>query len=220
MSKMLLITLLFPGLFVLLCGGTGLPQSDTPRLEIGSQFSVLKLDYQFRGLERSIETADDYWLGLGGRVTYNLNENVAVEALIQKFHTDVSRPLSFSTAAQPDVQGLFGLKAGLRRGKLGFFGEVRPGFTRFTPVLNCPAISFISCSEVRDMGFSLDFGGVIETYVSRRFMLRGDIGAVYLRHRETTLFFPGEPGIPAFQFTSQGFKKVAPAFSAGFGFRF
>jgi hypothetical protein len=66
----------------------------------------------------------------------------------------------------------------------------------------------------------MDAGGVVEGYISQHLVVRGDAGVVYMRHRDTTRFFPGEPGIPAFLFTSEGFKVYSPKFSVGVGFRF
>lgn len=199
---------------------SGRAQTDTPKLEVGPQFSTLKLNYNYRATEGSIREANDTWLGFGGRVTYNLNNNLAIEGTLEKFDTDVSEPLTFSAAAQPDVQGLFGIKAGVRKEKFGYFAKVRPGFTRYTEVFDCPAIDFSTCNRIRETSFSIDFGGVFEGYLSKRLMYRVDGGGITMRHRDTTLFFPGEPGTSAFQFPSQGFKKVSFKLSVGVGFRF
>ena len=121
---------------------------------------------------------------------------VAIEGEVTKFKTDEFSPPTFDNDAQPDVQGLFGVKAGWRGQKFGVFGKVRPGFTRFTPVFDCPAIDFSTCTFERHTTFSLDAGGVVEGYVSRHILVRGDIGGTYLSHPDTTRFFPGEPGIP------------------------
>ena len=214
-----LFTIIFLGLLLSLDNKIGLAQHEAPKLEIGPQLSVLKLKFVYKAPGNNFQ-ADDYWAGVGGRVTYNVTDNLAFEGTLEKFFTDVRKPISFISSAQPNIQGFVGLIAGLRRLKFGVFGKLRPGFTEFTPVLDCTAIDFASCSEVRDTSFSLDAGGVVEGYISRRFMVRGDVGALYLRHRDTTLFFPGEPHVSPFLFTNPGFKKVTLKFSVGFGFRF
>lgn len=219
MVRKSLFTMFLLGFLLSFDSQIGLAQHNAPKLEIGPQFSVLKLKFVYKIPGNDVQ-ADDYWVGVGGRVTYNITDNLAVEGTLEKFLTDVRKPTSFLSSAQPDVQGFAGLKAGVRRQKFGVFGKLRPGFTRFTPVLDCTAIDFASCSEVGDTSFSLDAGGVVEGYVSRRFMVRGDVGALYLRHRDTTLFFSGEPGHPAQLFTNPGFKKVTLHFSVGVGFRF
>lgn len=206
--------------FILFAGQSSFAQTDPPKVEVGGQFSFLNLHYRFAGREGVEEIADDNWFGFGGWVGYNITPAIAIEAAFTKFKTDERLPRTFSTSAQPDVQGLFGVKAGMRRARYGVFGKVRPGFTRFTPVFDCPAIDFSTCTEKSHTGFSLDAGGVVEGYLSRRFLVRGDFGATFVRHPDTTRFFPGEPGVPPFQFTSQGFKKFVPQLSIGFGFRF
>lgn len=219
-KKTFVLSLMVLGFSVLLADRSAFAQSDTPKLEIGPEFSFLKLHYTFEGREGINEVADDRWFGFGGRFTYNVTHWIAVEAAFYKFKTDERTPRTFSTAAQPDVQGLFGVKAGWRRQRFGVFGKLRPGFTRFTPVFDCPAIDLATCTQDSHTGFSLDLGGVVEGYLSRRFMVRGDVGGTYLRHPDTTRFFPGEPGVPPFQFTSRGFRKVVPQFGVGFGVRF
>jgi hypothetical protein len=225
MKKTGLLMMLSLGLFWAGGNQTAMAQSDTPKWEVGGQFSGLKLDYKFRGTESAQVIADDVWWGVGGRVTFNFNKNVAIEGTIEKFNSGkTNRALNtsgtFNTAAKPDVQGLFGIKFGVRREKYGVFGKLRPGFTKFTPVPDCTAIGGNTCSFNSETSFSVDAGGVVEGYISRRLVVRGDAGVVYMRHRDTTLFFPGEPGIPAFLFTSQGFKVYSPKFSVGAGFRF
>jgi hypothetical protein len=214
------LTLLILSFSLVIADPSACAQSDPPRLEIGPQFSGLHLHYRFVGREGIEEIADDNWFGFGGWIGYNVTRRIAIEGAVTKFKTDEILPRTFSTSAQPDIQGLFGVKAGVRRSKYGVFGKVRPGFTRFTPVFDCPAIDFSTCTQESHTGFSLDAGAVVEGYLSRRFLVRGDFGATYLHHPKTTLFFPGEPDVPPFQFSNPGFRKVVPQFSVGFGFRF
>ena len=218
--KPLALGLLILAYSLLVCNQNASAQSDTPKVEVGAQFTVLHLSYHYQGREGSTIFTDNTWKGFGGRLTYNLTSHVAIEGEITKFKTDEFSPPTFDNDAQPEVQGLFGVKAGWRGQRVGVFGKVRPGFTRFTPVFDCPSLDFSACTFEHHTTFSLDAGGVVEGYVSRHIMVRGDIGGTYLNHPDTTRFFPGEPGIPPFQFNSQGFKKVVPQFSVGVGFRF
>jgi hypothetical protein len=207
---------------MLLVGSPAAAQSAASKFEAGPTFSFLKLKYRFRGREALRRTADNYWFGIGGRVAYNLTNSVALEAEVQKFDSGVTGPLTFDASANPDVQGLFGVKAGLRRPKFGVFAKLRPGFTRFSPVFDCPPSDTVirDCNVIRHTGFSADGGSVVEGYLSSRLIIRGDVGAVWLRRRETNLFFPGEPGIRPFNFTSQGFNQLSLSFGVGFTFRF
>ena len=66
--------------------------------------------------------------GLGGRVTFNLNESIAVEAEGNYF-----TPEQFSIPEGGRMfQGQFGTKIGKRFDRWGVFGKARPGFVGFS----------------------------------------------------------------------------------------
>ena len=102
--------------------------------------------------------------GVGGRFTYNFNEYAAVEVELVRF------PLSGGNNFG-ETQGLFGVKAGKRFGRVvGLFAKARPGFFRLGGAVAArnPALG--------DTRFALDLGGVVELYPSRRSFVRVDIG--------------------------------------------
>ena len=102
--------------------------------------------------------------GVGVRFTYNFNEYAAFDAELVRF------PLSGGNNFG-ETQGLFGVKAGKRFGRVvGLFAKARPGFLRLGPAVTArtPALD-----EAR---FALDLGGVIELYPSRRSIVRVDVG--------------------------------------------
>jgi hypothetical protein len=73
--------------------------------------------------------------GVGGRFAFNLNRHVALEAEGNFFPARVSSVTSADARAQGrGTQALFGVKAGKRYEKAGFFAKVRPGFTSFSNV--------------------------------------------------------------------------------------
>src|SRR5215813_9185925 len=92
-------------------------QADTPRVELGAHFSLIRLP-----------RLDSRAPGVGGRITFNLNDHLAVEGEINLFPKDLPGRVSLSGQ---QTQGLFGLKAGMRSSRAGLFGKIRPGFTRF-----------------------------------------------------------------------------------------
>lgn len=83
------------------------------------------------------------------------------------------------------LQGQFGIKAGKRFRRFGFFGKARPGFVSFGRsvklVRTMPSTfsGFPFIAGVFETGrrtfFANDFGGVIEFYPARRFSLRIDV---------------------------------------------
>lgn len=190
-------------------------QSQKSKVEVGGLFSVLGIDDP-QGIFKRTE------VGVGGRVTYNITRQLALEAEANFFPRDYHEVRTNFTGGRL-IEGLFGLKAGIRKDKFGLFGKVRPGFessgraeiARF-PTGNGPdrqnpfGIEFIRATQL-----ALDVGGVFELYPSRRTIVRFDFGDTIVRY----------PGIPFTQIP-QGtvvVKTLYPnrfQFSAGVGFRF
>ena len=186
---------------------------DAPKFEVGVQFTSLTVRESFDS---------DNELGIGGRVTYNLTDNVALEAQFD-FFPEGDRFRGLRSGGRI-TQGLFGVKAGKRFEKFGVFGKVRPGFTSFSagrqevtllsPAPN-PVFDFQSHRETH---FATDVGGVLEFYPTRRIVTRFDAGDTIIRYGDSSqTFFDG--------ITLQSFPRPAETrhnfqFSAGIGFRF
>ena len=152
-------------------------QSEEPKIEVGVQISVA-----------GRRTAR---IGGGGRLTFNLTRNLALEGELNYFPS-----AGFDNVRR--FQGQFGVKSGLRFDRFGLFGKVRPGFIEaksdvrllcpqpcprgvevciqiFPPV--CPPIT------VADTRFSLDVGGVVEFYPSKLVTARFDVGDTIVNRR-------------------------------------
>ena len=206
-------------LFLLSIRQSAAAQSEVPKFEVGGQVSFLRIDYKdfpfrfFDGSPVGVKT----WTGGGGRVTYNVNKNFAVEGVIEGFPLE-DKSLTQLTIPQPRVQGFFGVKTGVHRDKYGVFFKVRPGFIRYSPTLSCSSLQ--ACEETKVTKFALDVGGVVEGYVAKHFMVRGDFGGTYLRYPPTAKFFPGEPATPPLAFIRNGFRGFNLQISAGVGYRF
>lgn len=177
--------------------GQGGAQTETPKFEVGAQFSLLRFDRSNPDFK-----VNDF--GVGGRITWNLNSHLSAEA---EFNFFPERGENTFRGGRK-IQGLFGMKAGKRSDRLGIFAKFRPGFIHFDkrivlcpPGVVCPAvIQFYSRTEV-----ALDAGGVLEFYPSRATAVRFDLGDTIVRFRDA--------GYPA--------KSTHNLqFSAGFGFRF
>jgi Outer membrane protein beta-barrel domain len=153
-------------------------QQEEPKFEVGAQFSVLG---------RRVGGATS--IGGGGRLTFNLTRYLSLEG----------ESNYFPSAGSNDVrrfQGQFGVKSGLRFDRFGVFGKVRPGFinTKYNVLLLCAqpvcltngvcTQIFLPCSTVTiaDTGFSLDVGGVLEFYPSKRITMRFDVGDTIGNH--------------------------------------
>jgi hypothetical protein len=199
-----------------------------PRFEIGAQFSSLQVNQHsvicsFACLGGGDRTYSEP--GGGARFTYNLTNNIALEAagnLFPRDHSDIGLGPMGRMA-----QGQFGAKVGKRFEKLGVFGKIRPGFVSFSRVSylvsTFPLAVYGGNFTIGVFGFrkeryfSTDVGGVIEFYPSRHLMTRIDLGDTIIRYREID---------------AQGFglsfaiQRIRPEtrhnfqFTAGVGFRF
>ena len=140
------------------------------KFEVGVHFSMLSYDdygdHQFEP-------------GVGGRLTYNFNDNLAVEGELNFYPR--------SHEGDPTVSGrktlaLFGVKAGGRKGRFGFFGKARPGFIHFSRRLefSCIDAGEGDCS-LSNTNFAFDVGGVTEFRLSPRTLLRFDLGDTIIR---------------------------------------
>ena len=197
---------------------------ETPKVEVGVQFS--SLSYSRVDFSDSKTVA-----GFGGRITYNFNDHVAVEAEGNFFP---EREFAFSSSVSRGgraAQGLFGVKAGKRFERFGIFGKARPGFVRFSNAIteiNATSIEFegeqFVFPDLKFGGkahFAADVGGVLELYHSRRIATRFDFGDTIIRYGERPgAFFPGVGGGDAIIFTRPAVTKHNFQFSAGVSFRF
>jgi hypothetical protein len=171
-------------LALLLTGGEARAQQeeeDAPKVEVGAEFS--SLSFNPPAFKREV--------GVGARVTYNLDPHVSLEAEVNFFPSGGTR--GFLSGGGSVLQGQFGVKAGRRFRNFGVFAKARPGFVSFdgafTPVLagtevingvTFPVVDFTHVS--RTTHFSADVGGVLEVYASRRVKARFDIGDTIIRY--------------------------------------
>jgi hypothetical protein len=202
-------------LFVILLTGVEARarQDDVPKVEVGAQFSSLSLDPP--ALKREV--------GVGGRVTYNLDSHFAIEAEGNFFPSGSTR--EFEPGGNI-TQAQFGLKVGKRFEKFGVFAKARPGLVSFdgvftlsgrhTEVANGFPFTQLDFKVGRETYFSTDVGGVIEVYTSRRVVARFDVGDTIIRY--------GPHNVLDFSQSPEFFRAPAQVthnfqFSAGVSFR-
>jgi len=179
-------------------------QERAPRFEAGAQFTVLNADPPSPVPQIGLIHGDPLIHtepGVGGRFTFNLTDNIALEAEGNFFTRDLTN--SFSEARLPNpsgymFQGQFGAKIGKRFSKWGVFGKARPGFVGFTKVnelVSTQTFNLRFFNEIipvtvgqfrvaKKLYPSMDFGGVVEFYISRRWMARFDVGDTVIRYGE------------------------------------
>lgn len=195
-------------------------KSKATRYEAGVQFS-------------SITFSPDYTQpGLGGRFTYNINDNFALEAEINYFPND-NGIIDDGRNNGRATEGLFGVKAGKRFKNFGIFAKGRPGFISFTRgfgdvVITGPPVAGSAFPEFefrprRLTHLAFDVGGVLEFYPSRRIVTRFDASLFIVRVGQTTFQgFAAGPGgtVIVAPTTISGFNAGGFQFSAGIGYRF
>lgn len=215
-------SLLIGALLFLACFNTHVraQQPNEPaKVEVGVHFtSMIGADIQpFFTPSRTKSEA-----GIGGRFTYNLNRHVALEA-----ETNIFTKPEFDDFGGDDtiVQSQFGVKAGKRFEKFGVFAKARPGFisagdilfaTTTTININGQPTVVPTLDTRRQNFFTMDVGGVLEFYPSRRILVRFDAGDTMINTgdvRTVDVFLP--PTTPPQQQITHNFQ-----FSAGVAFRF
>jgi hypothetical protein len=192
-------------------------QSSEPKAEIVGQFTWLR---------RETFPSNYKWKAGGGAVFgYDLNKNVSLDLGFLAFGKGtVLQASEADHIPQPEFQGLFGIKAGVKREKYGVFAKLRPGFSRLSVAQDCDGDSFSSCRGKQKNAFTVDYGGVFEAYPLRRVVVRADVGAAYTRYPDRRFFIPSEPGssipFPGVSRERGGFSRNLLQFSIGAGFRF
>ena len=168
-------------------------QPGPERLEVAANLSLLRVS-DFGSTNA----------GIGGRVSFDLTNHVAVEGDVEYLPKD---RITSSEYRIPGVNpfrlyhdrhrttALFGVKIGTRTSRFGAFGKVRPGFTHLRRTGNggclgdveCPgifaAIDFVAASEYRTE-FAFDVGGGVEFYPTGRTVARIEVGDTIIRHSD------------------------------------
>jgi hypothetical protein len=224
------------------------PGTAERKFEMGAQFSVLHSAIPdrvtFTGVQCVttpcpsivISRSREFQPGFGGRIGYNLTNNIAVEGEMNFFPgaDSFSAPEIFKGGHK--IEGLFGVKAGRHFDKVGIFGKARPGFlyaskADLQPRPNTLCIAIFpppaGCSEtISKNSFAFDVGGVVEHYPTKRAKIRFDAGDTIVRLGERTVsaVFNPSPGIlsPSYVTVVRVAAETTHNFqgSIGIGFRF
>lgn len=156
------------------------------KFEVGGFFTSITLtDFKDR-VSPGFATGDSTVNGIGGRLTYNFNENFAIDGEGSFFPS-----AHFNEEVGQKTQAFVGVKAGVRNKWVGAFAKARPGvmwFGEFTSRGDCSPTSFGSvCGVDHEKDLALDLGGVVEFYPAERAIIRIDVGNTLLRYQDRTL---------------------------------
>ncbi|HSB29368.1 MAG TPA: outer membrane beta-barrel protein [Pyrinomonadaceae bacterium] len=176
------------GLSVLVClvagAGAASAQDEEYPFEVGGVYTIIELtDFQARAFA-PIGRGNNTVSGIGGRFAYNINKHFAIDAEGNFFPETHLLNEEFAQK----MQGFIGLKAGIRKKRVGVFAKARPGvmwFGEFPTRGGCNNTSFGSvCGVSHEKDFAMDLGGVFEFYPTHRLILRADAGDTIIRYPE------------------------------------
>ena len=182
MKRKLLFIITAIGISLLLSPlNTRAQSTDMPKYEVAADFTSITFG------------PGDTKLGLGGRLTYNLNKHAALEAAGYFF----PKKCEFCLKGRRNTEGLFGVKVGKRFEKWGIFAKVRPGvlsigdgqFDYVSITTNSPLGPIFNLKSRRLTAFVADVGGVLEYYPSKRIVTRLDFGNTIIRYPSRTNTF-------------------------------
>ena len=199
--------------FVIASANPAIAQKEDHPFEVGGVYTIIQLtDFQTRVIPNG--AGDNTLSGLGGRFAYNINKHLAMDAEASFFPETHLLNEEFGQK----MQGFVGLKAGIRKHRVGVFAKARPGvmwFGEFPSRGNCSPTNFGSvCGVSHEKDFAMDLGGVFEFYPVDRLILRADLGDTIIKYPERVVTnFPT-------QIRANGGWKNNLQLSFGVGWRF
>ncbi len=131
--------------------------------------------------------------GLGAYASYRFWRVLYFDSDILYFPQDTHGPTNLYGG--PVLQGLFGLKGGIRRNDFGFFGKMRPGFQSYAQALEgitSQSSGTVNYTYGRSTNFALDLGGIVEFYPTESGTLRIEAGDSHTFLSPHTVNFNGK----------------------------
>jgi hypothetical protein len=141
-------------------------------------------------LDQRVHTSDDQILpnrGGGAWMSWNFSKYVALDTTA--FYSPQDDRFDFPQDGGRDLMAVWGIKAGIRRDRLGYFATVRPGMMQFSRTndyqnLYTRPVVFLSAKTT---DFVSDVGGVVEYYAAKHFLLRADVGNGFVHYHGADL---------------------------------
>jgi hypothetical protein len=129
---------------------------------------------------------------LGAFASYTLSKYFDIDTSVSAFLSD-----RLETTEQEGgrlLQGLAGVKIGVREGRFGVFFKARAGANSYSRVFTAVSETYRPIYS-RSTVPALDLGGVVETYLSGRTLLRIDIGETLSFVPDVSIAFPRSPDV-------------------------
>jgi hypothetical protein len=195
------------GLFCFL-STVGTAQEQPTKFEVGPFFTYLRIpDSDPINAQNQAE--------LGGRFSWNFARHFALDAELE---ASPFRTTNLRTSYQGGYlsQGFAGVKSGKRWNRFGIFGKFRAGFNSYSgAIIQASQNGSLILTFGRRTDPSFDIGGIFEFYVSRRVLLRYDLGDAIIHYNSSSVMGPGGQAIPVPSEVRNNFQ-----FSTAVAFRF
>ena len=159
------------------------------RCDIQAQTGARRLEADVHYTTIGLRSFDSTEAGVGVRLSYNINDYLAVEAEGNVFEFSIG---DYPTDDFLAAQGLLGIKTGLRNRRIGVFAKVRPGVANFPKLKDLRGFCFRgqSCDGAGRSGnrLAVDTGAVVELYPTEKIIVRIDVGDTMIRFKEDGFF--------------------------------
>ncbi len=179
-TYLFLARIIYFGLLIVLLPVLCFGQDSMTRWELGTQYSILRVDaYSFQHCFSCAVARK----GVGPTATLNINRTWALDAAA--FVTPSARDSASGAGQVAAVQA--GIKAQVTGNRFGFFAKARPGFVSYTRAFSgvqsrlVNGANYITVFYAPRNFFALDLGGGIEVFLGRRMALRADLGDTLIR---------------------------------------
>jgi hypothetical protein len=152
------------------------------RLEVGAQaglFNHSRFDRTTAGIGGRLSFDVRRWLAAESEATFFPDEEIVVQSPGPTRGLRIVYP-------RKRTEAFFGMKAGVRKDRVGLFAKARPGFSHVSgDGVECVGDVCALALLIRPAygtEFALDLGGVFEFYPSRRIAARFDLGDTMVWH--------------------------------------
>jgi hypothetical protein len=124
--------------------------------------------------------------GAGAFLSWNFSRYLSIDTTA--FYAPQKDGFIYPQDGGTTTDAFAGFKAGIRRGRMGYFAKARPGAIQFSRTVwreNPPAVNWEKTTD-----FALDSGGILEVYPSRHLLLRAEAGNTYIHYHAADIHLP------------------------------
>jgi hypothetical protein len=183
-------------------------RSPVQKWEIGTQYTNLSLPVLSN--ECTSGFCRKNLSGAGFTFGYNFTRGFALDSSMNF--------MPGQQGSQPVLEGLFGVKMGMRFNHVGVFGKLRPGFIYYNEAIPGGGVSTPNSLS----RFATDLGGIFEYYPNESSTLRFDVGTTvvrYLTNRTDADRYPLGDHLSTQYWVTQGNLQVATSYTYRFNWR-